>query len=596
MAPPSALPSAQAIVEVFLRRIVKGIAGDDLVARITARRPLPEYVYGTCERYFDNQVYRVWSGLELWRDFAHLGPNAGHRFVIASAAHAGTPVLTPNFDSMLEAAAIEIGLEPIVSLAIPGERFSPVRAGPGQVAIWKLHGTASDPSTVFSSVRALTSPTRGLVPAIRTALTQDSLRLVLAGYSGRDLDLFPVIADLDLKRAPMWLDLAFDHTHRSRYLRTTPERVRGSFNDVALMMLSGKSTSNDGVLHAGSSSVSPDFGADCAKLARGIERHVESVADALNLRDCRRLVLGEISINSGLASDALDLLAEPAASGILESERARLKAKALWELGRFYSSKSTVVTRLTEVPRKRWAERATLRFAVAVADARLAIPGVSIASGWRLTVARILPLAAKWWWPPVGYLPALLPARVSTVPEPIRTPLIEAYLEHLVRMLAVVQRLVLSDPIGRRLAGLVALILGPAWNALSRLCARFEYTEGIGNCARYEKRLLRRRSISNGAVNVHEFLGHHLGMAIALRDQARTVAAGGGIAEASRLFGEALEMARQQGDPVLFCSVVESARSVGMDLEVGETSIMNQLEAPWVDAAKNWLANGPQGR
>jgi len=118
------------------------------------QRLLPESCYGSIATAF-----RTSEHLRLWHAFAWSTddasdvrvpqPNLGHLLGILLAWRSQLPILTSNFDCFLERAATLAGLRPVVGL--PSVRgFDARRATAGEVAIWKLHGSADSEQTVFS--------------------------------------------------------------------------------------------------------------------------------------------------------------------------------------------------------------------------------------------------------------------------------------------------------------------------------------------------------------------------------------------------------------------------------------------------------------
>jgi hypothetical protein len=419
---PASLPTAGWIVEMFVRRIGDSVLPSSVLDELIARWPLPEFVYGVCERYFGSRVYRVWAALEMWRTHPRLKPNAGHLAAVHAAARHGQPLLSPNFDGYFEAAAMAQGIPVVTTIARPGQRFSPRDPRVGELSLWKLHGTARDLSSVFSSVRTLTAPISGLTEAI-TNLSHSGARLMLGGYSGRDLDLFPKLSPFD-PAAAIWVDIAFPPEHRSRFLAAAPETVLGSFDDIGRTygaLVGGPLARLISTTARAASTVATRR--DSASLMLEVQKHIENVASSCANSQARRLVLAELLINAGMASEANDLLECAGFRGALEAERVRLSAKAFWERGRFLDAKYAALQR---TPKSR-AENATLEFAVAVAEVRLAVPPRGLPgtrNPSRLKMLRLLCSAG------ISLLRFdALYKRAGSVDEPLRTPLVEGYLE-----------------------------------------------------------------------------------------------------------------------------------------------------------------------
>lgn len=582
---PSSLPSAARIVGLFLTAFAEGIVAPPIVDALLQRWPLPEYLYGTVERFFGPSVYEVWTALDLWSAYdGSFSPNAGHVAAVHASATGSTPVLTPNFDRYLESAAELLGVPSAVSVATPGTGFVPRRAAVGEAAIWKLHGTVDDTTTIFSSVRSLTSPVSGLATALGEALPPD-VRLVLAGYSGRDLDLFPLISSVTRAVDPIWVDLSFSDEHRSRFLSPRAIQVVGSFDDVGRAygrLVGGPVADAVRIFDERASRLTGS--ADAARLSAEIGAHIGSVAGAFRDVQRRTLVIAELLINAGLLRDADDLLAPLTMSGDLESERRRLRAKALWELGRFRTSREIAVE--GKAARNASASaKDTLSFAVAAADLRMSVPPRQLPGTVSPSRAGLVIASAGWGWILVkGYLRFRRP---RSIPEPGRTPFVEGYLEHTIRLLLGLQFATARSD-GAVAAGWRALLV-PAWRSVYRASVRVGYAEGIGNAGRYLARLGAEEP--GGIRTAHEFLGHRLGMAITFRDAAQRSLKESKIAEAKARFDQGHRLAVEQGDPVLLLTFIPLARALGIPFDVPD-SLVESVEAPWARDHLAWRSSG----
>jgi hypothetical protein len=578
---PSSLPSAAWIVRLFLEKLAEGLVESKVMDALVKRWPLPEFVYGTVERYFGPEVYEVWAALDLWRNHgSSFSANAGHVAAVHASSQHSTQVLTPNFDTYLESAAQLLGVETSVTVATPGKPFRLLGAEAGRVEIWKLHGTVQEPSTIFSSVRTLTSPIDGLAEAIDTALDPD-VRLVLAGYSGRDLDLFPLLARRERVADPIWVDTSFPADHRSQFLSPAAIQVSGSFDDV------GRAYARD----VGGSVIAAVKGVDsrAAELKRSrhlvglsneIAAHIEAVAARFVNAEARSLILAELLVNAGLLAEAERLLIRSRGSDIFESERLRLRAKSLWELGRFQTSRAVAI----EGVRRRCASKAekdTLRFAIAAADLRIRVPPRHLtgtkATGRLALVAR----SAVWGWVLVKGFPRL--RRLDSISEPARTSFVEGYLEHTIRILVGLQ-FALTRRDGT-ITGLAKSFLARGWRRAYRESIRVGYAEGIGNAGRYLARL--DVDEPGGVRAAHQFLGHTLGVAIAFRDAATRALRDGKMDKARADFGAGIAIAEEQNDPVLLLTFLPLSEALGLPLVIPE-KLIAAIEAPWAQEHLNW--------
>jgi hypothetical protein len=124
----------------------------------------------------------------------------GHCLVVYFAWKGGLPIVTTNFDVLLEEAAEALGLEPLVEAGSDAQQWTE-RARPADgVVVWKPHGTIGRPETV----RATIERTGLLRPQVARRLEQTfrSRTTLVTGYSGLDLDVFPALRH---SRCTVWL-------------------------------------------------------------------------------------------------------------------------------------------------------------------------------------------------------------------------------------------------------------------------------------------------------------------------------------------------------------------------------------------------------
>lgn len=196
------------------------------------QRLLPESCYGSIATVAGTAAH-----LELWSSYAWHDapaqpgplPNAGHHLLARLADRHRTPVLTTNFDCFIERAAERQGLRTVVGLPDWRDRFPLLDVGDGEVAVWKLHGSALEIDTIRSQAADLA---RSSHRALRNQLRLKPARLLIAGYSGRDFDIFPLLAEYAANADCLWVDLAFGEEHRARLLPRC-RMVTCSFEDLA---------------------------------------------------------------------------------------------------------------------------------------------------------------------------------------------------------------------------------------------------------------------------------------------------------------------------------------------------------------------------
>ncbi|MFF4893428.1 SIR2 family protein [Micromonospora chersina] len=211
-----------------------GPLSDDTAAAVADvwKRMLPESCYGSIAAAAGTADH-----LRLWESYAWTAtpdepgphPNAGHSLLAWLAHRHRLPVVTTNFDCFLEEAVLRQGLRPVVGLPDRRNRFDAVLAAEGEVAIWKLHGSARRIDTIRSQAADLA---RSSHRALKRGLPRRPERLLILGYSGRDFDVFPWLADLAATADTLWIDRKFGPDHRARTVPTCT-RLELSFEEVA---------------------------------------------------------------------------------------------------------------------------------------------------------------------------------------------------------------------------------------------------------------------------------------------------------------------------------------------------------------------------
>lgn len=206
------LPDPQHFPEVWEVLEAQGVPGLPLAGI------QPEVFYENLLMVIDDpaalQLWRVLSPLWLESRGAQLRPNINHFAIVSYAARHGLPVFTMNFDMLFEAAAVELGIlvEPIV--VKPGQS-SPVveKASLGTLRLYKLHGSIlvegrEALGSLGTTMQAISAVNRPMLNFIARLAGHQSLAFV--GYSGCDIDYFPILAGTELRDAPFWFNPKHD--------------------------------------------------------------------------------------------------------------------------------------------------------------------------------------------------------------------------------------------------------------------------------------------------------------------------------------------------------------------------------------------------
>jgi hypothetical protein len=180
-------------------------------------------------------LWRALSPLWLGARGAELQPNVNHFAIAAYAARHGLPVFTMNFDMLFEAAADRLGVKVESTAVGPGLEIGHRDFKKGVLHLFKLHSSIlidgrealGRLGTTMQAISAVNQPMLDLLGAL-------ARRHVLAfvGYSGCDIDYFPVLAGTEFASAPYWFNPLKDGVTQSR-----AERVGASIIEEFLPTL-----------------------------------------------------------------------------------------------------------------------------------------------------------------------------------------------------------------------------------------------------------------------------------------------------------------------------------------------------------------------
>lgn len=124
-------------------------------------------------------------------------PNLVHYLIAHYSHRAGHPIFTVNFDDMFERACDDLDIP--FEVRLPDDPPPESWRLQGRVQICKLHGSAQDESGRFTphalgtTLEDITRFNKPWVDFIRKVMTHT--RMTFLGYSGRDIDYFPSIAN-----------------------------------------------------------------------------------------------------------------------------------------------------------------------------------------------------------------------------------------------------------------------------------------------------------------------------------------------------------------------------------------------------------------
>ena len=184
---------------------------DLLIAQLVATplpQILPESFYSSIESTVGVSLHH-----HIWAPLGKTGVrdgnfNINHEIIARVAATTQATIITPNYDSFIEAAleSWQVPYEVIHNNQL-NKLIDP--APSNSVRLIKIHGDAQRVETIVSREADLLRLFDALEPLSGTF---DSA--LVAGYSGRDLDIFPWLASrAELKRI-LWIEPFLNSSHR----------------------------------------------------------------------------------------------------------------------------------------------------------------------------------------------------------------------------------------------------------------------------------------------------------------------------------------------------------------------------------------------
>ena len=187
------------------------VSKDERISKILEwplKQMLPESFYAAIESSFDSTLHQeVWSPLSrtglLDKTF-----NVNHEIIALLAQRLQATIITPNYDSFLEAALEGWGIPYRVI-----HNYEIARQGnfpqSGVVTVIKIHGDATKPETIVTRAPDLLRLFQALSP-----LNNKFSAALVAGYSGRDLDIYPWLASKSGVQNIAWVDPYMNDDHR----------------------------------------------------------------------------------------------------------------------------------------------------------------------------------------------------------------------------------------------------------------------------------------------------------------------------------------------------------------------------------------------
>lgn len=537
MGPPTDAPGVSPFMHRTLDQLIRA-AGFDVVEgkasvgpdgfeiHEVAKRLLPESCYGVI-----GQVFNTNRHLDMW---AALGPEAAnrvgsspspaHHTLVGLAATRGWPIITTNFDCFLEAAALQDGYacDPVIPHV---SQHVELESELGRVTLMKLHGSTVDAhgSRLIRRVERIRSTAADLSRCARIMerlrFNPEPARLLVVGYSGRDLDLFPWLCSRfggpngSGGGRILWVDPDFRDAvgvgrHRARIVAESAVGLPAFANEIAETPPHSASLSDsaarrtrfqaeaeravDEALAAVLTPETPETAAALAGVLSSVGMHLELVELESQLTAPGTYSYGRMCGLLWLAGaySALDRYDE-ALRVSSDVRRRALRGRSVnaflraWLAGAYASTAGSNLTIVRS--RKRSARR------------KMVGPYLSVFAA----TAAVAPSAAIYYFR----------TRNQDDPASDRYSLVSDYLEHWIRLGALLDKIRRPFPLANR-------PLNGLWSIIDRACRSAGYTTGVLHAGRYRGRVSGGLAWYDSSVTRAELVGHPIGLAIAHRDTA----------------------------------------------------------------------------
>ena len=535
-----------------------------------------EYIHGVmAEIYYeilcdllepDQDVMHVWEALRFWIEAPELRafdlrPNLGHLVAVYLAWRSGTPIITTNFDTMFEGAAVQLGLQPLVGCE--GSTLPQPVTGSASVAIWKLHGSVDAAlfDTILSTLRDLTRLDKSKIVALEKQYHKAGCTPVFLGYSGRDLDLFPYIGQFRFQQA-IWIDPGFGNPraeaqHVLSALPPDQDRrfaaVKAKGSEWAGAVIDQLSGSDVHLMELRRIAAIPTVDRShevSAEFEQLLLQHAGRILrPLLPAKDAKRLLIHAFAMNAvgqrQLCIHYCDEYLDRTARDLAADQRLRirtllLRAQALHDLARFEESERDAkqAAELAKAKKKPLLH-AQACFAIDEALRSQHFPRLSLQD-------HLLLLQPQSWLTLLRFV--LDNWRFKRVIE--RDPKHPDYwraaclqLEHSIRLGSIPHGAIERLRLGKLLGWLIFRFW---WSDIGNRCLEIGYAAGYGAACRYAERM--GFPLAHGASAVFEILKDPTGRTIAHRDRAERLLAQANRASSAADYEELRQRARKEID------------------------------------------------
>lgn len=487
-------------------------------------------------------------------------PNINHFYIVDYSYANKVPIFTTNFDNMFERAASLRGYE--YKVILPFSKEEQIYADPSKhfdgLLIFKLHGTADFEGQVsikslFTTMSLITKNNADAINLIKCL--RETLHMVYVGYSGRDIDFFPEVNNLsNLKRA-YWIDKFHDKVTYENSALIKAFRIYDYPDKIFIRKFIEF----------------PQYESPSTEKIQTVLCDVQTeVIKKIPLTQDEKILNLCILLNScGLYKDGFELL-----NTINEKSIPKTK-KTIFSLT--LSDLSHETSRFKSSGR---AARKALYFSKQNKQKSFHIRSLSqISESKRMNI----PSDAGIGYNPMRYLPWILVAILSFFINHIRMKrllniafknvldfqlepsyhfAIEAFIEHKIRFLGLVQGVVINNQVTpNRMIIFLKNELLKNWDKIIQSCKAVGYTHGLGTSIRYKNRLSNEKADLSYGNLVFNLTSNATGISLLRINYANEVL-DHEPSLALNLFLESADKCRQCGNNLLFIkSVVGIARA-----------------------------------
>jgi hypothetical protein len=551
----SNLPSAYAVLErtanIFLPTSVSEDKKKDICKRIQ-----PEVFYESIIG-----MTRTYECLDIWRslykdeqDKHHVQcrPNFTHLFIAEYSRKNSLPIVTTNFDSMFEQACDLIGIKS--HIVLPTD--SPHTISGDDVLICKVHGSIQDnngeysPHALWTTMTQITKVNTEWIEYINTLMSNKHICFV--GYSGRDIDLFPYIAEFPKKswaKRIVWInDFAKDPASNTASISCNALRVEkwpiDFFNDISIRIDIGKPVQKEQQIP-----ISEKIEILLASLEQSLSEKKLLTNEEKELLYCVLLAkLGHYREAHQFATE-LKKTKLPHFSRLTSKNHLLLTcARLSHEISRYESCRKYASQVLTMSKNKEGYDvNAVLQASCLVSEAyRMSIPSDIYFSNKKKLIDYLYVFFVLAHFILTSFATKLRMLCHRLYFSDLSTGTQHELIEHRIRFYALVQSILGSPQRGWN--RFIKAFLSRIWVSIRDTSYRVGYSAGIANAGKFKYRLTPSDKTKSESANIYTLTTSATGAELLIRNEGDQLLRDGQFAQSRTKFIEYIEMAKKSGN------------------------------------------------